>query len=1334
MFKSILKISLVIFLLFISVTVLLYWQTNAVSDFVKDILNSNLEGIAEIRYDRLSGNLFETIDIENLTITLDDSSRIYTNNLKIEYNLTSIILKPYLLRSIVFDSLSINLKIKPKEKQEIPQQKIKLDTFSVKLDSLLNFKEYMAILPELIIEDMTIEKGKLTIPANNISIDNLKLKTSYSYVSDELNFSISKISGIWKEKDFILDHMQFEIKAKSESVTLNKFQVETNKSHLYATSEINYDESTWIIFNLEDFYIDFSEVFPHLNIQEMKEGWTKGKISVVGSPQKFSARIFALGNSGNYELDSLVIDADYNDNTLFIRKGKVLVNNSLLTFTGIGSQKYSRGQIYYNKFDVQNFVPQTINTSLSGNISFNMEKLDFTNLSGNVNLLLHDSVIDSVKIDTLKFALLAENSNFKIVEPSFLKFADSSVFSVRGSLDKNMNINAGLFTNRNNLEQLFTALNFQPLKGIFDANLTLTGNVENPDMIGYLFLPKFKYDQFVLDTILLELNLKKIFTSRRGSAQFSINEGDLGGFELTEAVVKTKFDSNKVLFDELKFSNKDNYVSLAGKVVQKADTFYLGLNQLRIFYQNYWVENSDSLLINLYPDEFVINQAHFHAPGNGILECRGFWDNNLKDLQLGLYVENLRLDPFTQFVDSSNSFGGVINGEVLLLDPFSQPDIESQVNGNLLTFKNASLGNVSVNAEYDNGKIYFKEFQLKNGNNLINASGDIALKFVDIDGKKTIDFVEGTKSDLSLRWENIDLNRYRELLNLTTPVKGLSSGELSLAGSLKTPEITLTVKSENLSFKKLNISDLQFAGHYKDDYVFIDSLKSEVNNTYFWVQGKQNLPIDFTNLNFDFENSPFELTVKSNDDRIEFLGNFLDQVEKITGNYEAQIQVQGTPAKPVLSDGFFRIEDGEIELSRVKDPVVDIFMEAVIQDSVMRIEKLSGFSIKEKDILEEAWSYATKLFRFIKGETEPEGQFSGNGTIELTNVLHPKINLNVAMNDFYVNYFVENTELLVSSKNLSISGKDTINLSGDITIGKGIYIVDLDKMRKKVYLTATELKQERAIAWNLNINIPENFIIASSPLDLVNNFELEISGELNAVQEPNSPEMGLTGNVEILSGTYRAFGQKFEIQQGAINFTNPQKINPEIEIYAEKETNNYVVELTVNGNLDRLEQDLQIRDINGTYLTNLSMFDKLGYLSGISSSENGSGLVNTGQDVIDTSVETVLERGAKSVTGLDKVEISNSQSVIDLQSMRLNNGLRDASISIGKYLTSNLYLEYRSQFGSGAIPTPKLSWDAGNQLSLAYKINKQWTVESAYAQTLKGNTLINISLGWKTSF
>jgi hypothetical protein len=105
-----------------------------------------------------------------------------------------------------------------------------------------------------------------------------------------------------------------------------------------------------------------------------------------------------------------------------------------------------------------------------------------------------------------------------------------------------------------------------------------------------------------------------------------------------------------------------------------------------------------------------------------------------------------------------------------------------------------------------------------------------------------------------------------------------------------------------------------------------------------------------------------------------------------------------------------------------------------------------------------------------------------------------------------------------------------------------------------------------------------------------------------------------------------------------------------------------------------------------------------------------------GEDVATTSVLTAMERSAETFTGLDRVEITSDEKILDLQRMKLNNGLQDASISFGKYLTSDLYVEYRTNFGElgNGIPAPRLAWDAGNRIGLQYRINREWALDSFY--------------------
>ena len=87
-----------------------------------------------------------------------------------------------------------------------------------------------------------------------------------------------------------------------------------------------------------------------------------------------------------------------------------------------------------------------------------------------------------------------------------------------------------------------------------------------------------------------------------------------------------------------------------------------------------------------------------------------------------------------------------------------------------------------------------------------------------------------------------------------------------------------------------------------------------------------------------------------------------------------------------------------------------------------------------------------------------------------------------------------------------------------------------------------------------------------------------------------------------------------------------------------------------------------------------------------------------------------------------------------MQSIKLNRGIENASVSIGKYLSSNLYMEYTGVFGSNTVPTPSLNWQPGNQIGLEYRINKNWSVDSHYTHTLRGNNIYKLALAWKMTF
>jgi autotransporter translocation and assembly factor TamB len=514
------------------------------------------------------------------------------------------------------------------------------------------------------------------------------------------------------------------------------------------------------------------------------------------------------------------------------------------------------------------------------------------------------------------------------------------------------------------------------------------------------------------------------------------------------------------------------------------------------------------------------------------------------------------------------------------------------------------------------------------------------------------------------------------------------------------------------------------------EYFFAD-----LNGTTIEGNGWQSVQMDLTSLDTLITTRPFELNIRSKDDSLEFIGFLTDQVERLSGPFEIDMQLTGSLNNPTLNQGYFKLSGGTLELSRVRNPLVNVEINAEIENSVMTIQTFSAESAKEKDLWESAMGIFKRLIRLLGGRTQAEGTIEIDGTIDFTNLKHPKIDLNLDLYKLYIDYFIENTEMVLSSSALKISGRDTLTLTGNLDIDEGNYMVDIAKLQKNIYLSQATVEKSRALAWNIDLSMPGNFMISSSKLDLINNFQFEISGNIRSVQQPFAQNMELTGYMDIVSGKYGSWGQDFEIQTGSINFTDPNKINPDINIMAEKRSRNYVFELSISGKLEKQVIDLRVKDEDNNYL-NYSDSDKLTLLTlGARTSRlQASDLAKAGGDVLTTSVETAFGRGAESVTGLDKVELNLKETVVDMESMKLNNGLKDASISFGKYLTSNLYLEYRSKLGEGTIPVPKLTWVPGNQIFLEYRINKYWSLDSFYQQTQRGNNMIKLALSWKTTF
>jgi translocation and assembly module TamB len=227
-------------------------------------------------------------------------------------------------------------------------------------------------------------------------------------------------------------------------------------------------------------------------------------------------------------------------------------------------------------------------------------------------------------------------------------------------------------------------------------------------------------------------------------------------------------------------------------------------------------------------------------------------------------------------------------------------------------------------------------------------------------------------------------------------------------------------------------------------------------------------------------------------------------------------------------------------------------------------------------------------------------------------------------------------------------------------------------------------------------------IFASIKVDLGSKAHLVgmgLDGRLSGVLTVDErPGRATTGQGQItVNGTYKAYGQNLQIQQGKLLFASTPLDNPGLNIRALRS-------LTPNATIsDGQEVGLQItgtaqRPI-ATIFSNpvMDQSDALSYMitgKPISQVKGGEGsTVNAAAQALGSYTGNLLAKSVGSKLGIDDIGVSSNDAL---------NG--NSAFTVGKYLSPRLYLSY----GVGLF-------DPGQVITLRYLLSRRWSFEAQSA-------------------
>ena len=435
----------------------------------------------------------------------------------------------------------------------------------------------------------------------------------------------------------------------------------------------------------------------------------------------------------------------------------------------------------------------------------------------------------------------------------------------------------------------------------------------------------------------------------------------------------------------------------------------------------------------------------------------------------------------------------------------------------------------------------------------------------------------------------------------------------------------------------------------------------------------------------DFSND-VDLTVKGTAN-LPLLRVFFPEVERAAGTAEMKLTITDEWSNPAVA-GELRIRDGEIKIADIPQSFTALRGDIVFSQGRIVTESLTG--------------------------EMGGGTLTASGWVQLSGITPQDFSVKAAVDNVTVRY-PEGLTSTLSGALYFDGGTQGRSLSGDIMIRKARYNKPIEWKSMMVDVgRGLYQKKKTDIGWigdtqvNVRFHGSDDILFQNNVAKMPLGIDVFLRGTVNHPQ--------FLGRVEARTGTIFFRNNEFKILRASADFVDPNRLNPVIDFQAETQVREYQIQLSVTGTAERavvtLISDPPVNDID---ILNLLAHGRKG------SELTGKGETNVGigeaASFVTGPVQDIVERRAKSLTGLDRFQVDPYVSKSDTSVPR---------VTVGKELIQNkLYLTYSSNVGAAA---PEQNF------RLEYILNKHFSLVGEEKDTIYNGTDIGADIKYRFEF
>lgn len=270
----------------------------------------------------------------------------------------------------------------------------------------------------------------------------------------------------------------------------------------------------------------------------------------------------------------------------------------------------------------------------------------------------------------------------------------------------------------------------------------------------------------------------------------------------------------------------------------------------------------------------------------------------------------------------------------------------------------------------------------------------------------------------------------------------------------------------------------------------------------------------------------------------------------------------------------------------------------------------------------------------------------------------------------------ETLSLLVNSQLELQTGTDYSRLQGEVLVLEGVYYRDvkinlLDAMtRRRRAQTLAPTPEENPFLKRTRVNV---ILRGRNPVQVDNNLAvLAINPDLRFQGTLAQPI--LTGRASVSEGHVTYLGKTFTVRKGDIDFLNPYKMEPTLNVISEHQVRDWLITLSITGTPDELAFSMaSIPEESHDDIVSLLLFGKTSQ----EFAEGTGGTTQSTQQMMAALVASSFGADIKKAAGIDILELETTEEGAATSDL--------IKVTVGKNLSRRLTIKYGLESKNGEM-------------------------------------------------